>query len=108
MTDPQIEKIKSAVAAADHISPDKKSELISLLDRLEPAISKASETHREDAARVSKLLEQSAHAASGDNLEHLETTLGELKETVRRFEASHPELVSFVTEYSALLSALGF
>jgi hypothetical protein len=30
-----------------------------------------------------------------------------LKRTVEKFEASHPELTAFVTEYSAVLSGLG-
>ena len=107
MADPQIEKIKLAVAAADHIPRDKKTELLELVAKLEPAISRISETHGEHADRISTLVEQSAHAASDNNPEHLETTLGELKQSVRRFEASHPDLVSFVTEYSAFLSALG-
>jgi len=31
----------------------------------------------------------------------------ELKQSVETFEASHPELVAFVTEYSGFLSAMG-
>jgi len=33
--------------------------------------------------------------------------LHELKESVERFEASHPQFAAFVTQYSTLLSALG-
>jgi len=32
----------------------------------------------------------------------------ELKESVEKFEASHPDLAAFVNRYSTLLSALGF
>jgi hypothetical protein len=33
--------------------------------------------------------------------------LHRLKRSVEQFEASHPQLVAAVTEYSAMLSALG-
>jgi hypothetical protein len=33
--------------------------------------------------------------------------LHKLKQSVEKFEASHPELTAFVTEYSALLSNFG-
>jgi len=33
--------------------------------------------------------------------------LHELKQSVENFEASHPQLAAFVTQYSTVLSALG-
>ena len=38
MTDERIQRIKSAVEAADHISPEKKTELLAVLAKLKPAI----------------------------------------------------------------------
>jgi len=38
MTEERIQKIKSAVEAADHISPEKKAELLDVLAKLKPAI----------------------------------------------------------------------
>ena len=107
MADERIEKIKSAVKAADNIPAEKKAELLGLVATLDPVIAKFAETHDEHAQHVAGLLEQSAQAASGENPDRLEKILNELKQSVERFEASHPDLVSFVTEYSALLSALG-
>ncbi|HLW34419.1 MAG TPA: hypothetical protein VKS98_02065 [Chthoniobacterales bacterium] len=107
MADPQIEKIKSAVVAADHIPAEKKAELLGLIATLDPVITKFAETNGKHAQRITGLVEESAQAASRKSPEQLESVLGELKESVQRFEASHPDLVSFVTEYSALLSALG-
>ncbi len=66
MNDEQIEKIKSAIEAADHIPAEKKAELLALFANLK------------------------------------------LKESVEKFEASHPDLAAFVNRYSTLLSALGF
>ena len=107
MSDPRIEKIKSAIETADHIPAEKKTELLGLIATLDPVIAKFAETNDEHAKRIAGLVEASAQEAAGKNPERMESLLGELKQTVARFEASHPDLVSFVTEYSALLSALG-
>ena len=109
MTDERIEKIKSAVEAADHIPPEKKAELSAVLAKLKPAIANVAETHQEDADSISRYVEASAHAATRREKrpEHLNKLTDELRRSVERFEASHPQLTAFVTEYSAVLSALG-
>jgi chromosome segregation ATPase len=109
MTDERIERIKSAVEAADHISAEKKAELLAVLAKLKPAITEVAHTHEEEAERISRYLEASAHEAAGKKKhpEGLEGVLSGLKRSVEKFEASHPDLTSFVTEYSAVLSGLG-
>jgi prefoldin subunit 5 len=109
MTDERIEKIKSAVEAAESIPADKKAELLRLLSKLQPAIAKVSETHHEHAQNIAGLVEASTHEASRTKKKPqlTKTPLHELKQSVENFEASHPELVALVTEYSALLAALG-
>ncbi len=86
MTDERIEKTKSAVESAGNIPADKKAELLGLLSKLKPAI--ATIRAQKKPERIKRL----SH---------------ELKQSVETFEASHPDLVSFVTEYSAFLSAMG-
>ena len=61
MTDERIQKIKSAVEAADHISPEKKAELLAVLAKLKPAIAKVAQTHEEEAESISRFVEASAH-----------------------------------------------
>ena len=108
MTDERIQKIKSAVEAADHISPEKKAELLAVLAKLKPAIAKVAQTHQEDAQSISQFVEASAHeAARKKHPEGLERVLGKLRKSVEKFEASHPDLTAFVAEYSALLSSYG-
>jgi prefoldin subunit 5 len=109
MTDERIRKIKSAVESADHISPEKKAELLDVLAKLKPAIAKVAQTHEEDAQSISRLVEDSAHevASKNERPESVKRILQRLKQTVEKFEASHPELTAFVTEYSAVLSGLG-
>lgn len=107
MADERIEKIKTAIETADHIPANKKAELLELIAGLDPVISKFAQTNDEHAHQIAGLVEASTQEAASKNPEKLETALDELKQTVQKFEASHPDLVSFVTEYSAVLSALG-
>ena len=109
MTDEQIEKTKSAVESAGNIPADKKAELLGLLSKLKPVIAKVSQTHHEDAQSIARLVEASARETirGQKKPEPIKKPLHELKQSVEKFEASHPELVAFVTEYSAFLSALG-
>jgi hypothetical protein len=109
MTDERIQKIKSAVESADHISPEKKTELLAVLAKLKPAIAQVAQTNEEEAERISRFVEASAHriAAKKERPEGLERILHKLKQSVEKFEASHPDLTAFVTEYSAVLSGLG-
>ena len=109
MTDERIQKIKSAVESADHISPEKKAELLDVLAKLKPAIAEVAQTHEEEAEKISQFVESSAReiASKKERPESVERVLQKLKRTVEKFEASHPELTAFVTEYSAVLSGLG-
>ena len=107
--DQQIDKIQAAVEAADHIPADKKAELLGLLSRLKPAIAKASQTHQDHAEKIVRLVEASAHEATHGERKPgaIRKLVRELEQSVKKFEASYPDLVAAVTEYSALLSALG-
>ena len=109
MTDEHIEKTKSAIESAENIPADRKAELLELLSKLKPAIAKVSETHHEDAKSIARLVEASAHETvrAEKKPEHTNRLLHELKRSVGNFEASHPQLAAFVTQYSTLLSALG-
>jgi ABC-type transporter Mla subunit MlaD len=109
MTDEGIEKIKSAVEAADHIPADKKAELLALLADIKPAIAKVAQTHPEDAQSIGQSVEASVQIAARENKrpERVERAVRELKQSVAKFEASHPDLAAFVNRYSTLLSALG-
>ena len=110
MTDERIQKIKAAVEAADHISPEKKAEFLAVLAKLRPAIAEVAQTSEEEAESISRFVEASAHEVAGkkERSESVERVLQRLKQSVQKFEASHPQLTSFVTEYSAVLSGLGF
>jgi hypothetical protein len=109
MTEERIEKIKSAVESADHIPPEKKTELLAVLAKLKPAIAEVAQINEEEAERISRFVEASAHEVAGtkERPEGLDRVLHKLKQSVEKFEASHPDLTAFVTEYSAVLSGMG-
>jgi prefoldin subunit 5 len=109
MSDERIEKTKAAVDAAGHIPADQKAALSAALSKLKPALAQISQTHQEDAESIARLVEASAREATRQEKrpEHLNTHLDSLKQSVEKFEASHPQLTAFVTEYSAILSAFG-
>lgn len=109
MSDERIEKTKATVDAAGHLPADTKAALSAALSKLKPELAQISQTHQEDAESIARLVEASAHEATRQEKrpEHLHTYLHELKQSVEKFEASHPKLAAFVNEYSTLLSALG-
>ena len=109
MIDEHIEKTKSAIESAGNIPAHKKAELLGLLSKLKPTIAKVSETHNDDARSIARLVEASAQETirAQKKPELTKRLLHELKQSAENFEASHPELVAFVTKYSALLSAMG-
>jgi hypothetical protein len=107
MTDDQIGKIQAAVESADHIPADKKAELLELLSKLKPAIAKDSQTDQDEAQSIGRLVEASIHEATKKKPESTNKLLGELEQSVEKFEASHPELFALVAEYTAFLSAVG-
>ena len=109
MSEQRIEKSKAAIEAADHIPAEKKAELLESLANLEPAIAKVSQTHKEDAQGIARLLEASIHEATRKEKRDgaLKKVLDELKESIEKFEASHPKLVELVGEYSTLLANMG-
>src|SRR4029077_5855125 len=109
MSEQRIEKSKAAIEAADHIPAEKKAELLESLAKLKPAIAKVSPTHKEDAQTIARLLEASTHEATRKEkrVGALKKVLDELKESIEKFEASHPKLVELVGEYSTRLANMG-
>src|SRR4026207_1997881 len=109
MSEQRIEKSKAAIEAADHIPAEKKAELLEPMATLNPASAKFPPTHREDAQTIARLLEASTHEATRKEKRAgaLKKVLDELKESIEKFEASHPKLVELVGEYSTRIADPG-
>jgi hypothetical protein len=109
MSEERIEKSKAAVETADHIPAEKKAELLESLAKLKPVIAKVSQTHEEDAQSIARLVEASTLEATRKEKRAgaLKKTLGELTQSIEKFEASHPKVFEVVSEYSTLLANMG-
>ena len=107
MSDEHLHRAESVVRRAENISGDKKVELLGLLSRLKSAIGPVSKTHAEDAQSVARLAEASAREATHKRPNQLEKVLHELKQSVDKFEASHPDLVIAVNEFATILAEMG-
>jgi len=107
MSDEHLHRAESVVKRAENISADKKVELLGLLSRLKSVIGDVSQTHAEDARSVARLAEVSAREATLKRPNQLEKALHELKQSVEKFEASHPDLVITVNEFATLLAEMG-
>jgi prefoldin subunit 5 len=109
MSDERIEKTKAAVDAAGHIPAEKKAALSAALSKLKPALAQISQTHHEDAQDIAQLIEASTHEATRAKKEPelLRAALNRLKESVEKFESSHPELVQRVNGVATVLAEMG-
>jgi hypothetical protein len=109
MIEERIKKSKSAVEEAETLSADQKAELLGLLSKAQSILGKVSKTHKADAYEIARLVETSLNEASRaqKNPGKIQSLLQDLKQSIEKFETSHPDLVHFVTEYSTLLAAMG-
>src|SRR5438045_6030183 len=107
MSDEHLHRAESAVKTAGNISADQKVELLGLLSRLKSAIADVSQRHAEDARSVARLTEASAREATHKKPNQLEKALHELKQSVEKLEASHPNLVITVNDFATFLAEMG-
>ncbi len=107
MSDEHLHRAESAVKRAENISADKKVELLGLLSRLKTAIGDVSQMHAQDAQSVARLAQASAREATLKKPNQLEKALHELKQSVEKFEASHPNLVITVNDFATFLAEMG-
>jgi len=107
MSDEHLHRAETVIKTANNISAEKKVEFVGLLSRLKSAIGDVSQTHAGDAQSVARLAEASAREATLKRPNQLEKTLRELKRSVDKFEASHPDLVITANEFATLLAEMG-
>lgn len=106
MIEDTISKIEARIQGADSITPERKAELLKLLDTLKSEISGVS---KEQAESIAGFTERSTHEAtrSNQNPELLNLSLKGMSQSVEGFEKSHPQLVQIVNSISQTLSNLG-
>ena len=109
MIEDTIQKIEQQLNSAQAIKPERREELLKLLQTLKSEVSMLSKTHGEEAASIARFTEVSAHEAtrSSQDPQLLDLSLEGLRSSARSFEESHPKLVQIVNSISRTLSNLG-
>ncbi|MFH1037100.1 MAG: DUF4404 domain-containing protein [PVC group bacterium] len=109
MIDKTVKKIEETVAGAPSLSEEKREQLLALLGELKTEITRLSRTHRETALSIADKSHASArHATREDRDEQaVAASIDDLTAVVKKFEASHPGLVSVVNSFCNALADLG-
>jgi hypothetical protein len=109
MIQDHIDKIETKLRGAGGIPEETRGELLHLLSTLKTEIGNLSETHKEDAASITRFADLSAHEATREQKKpaQVETALHGLRSSVEGFESSHPVLVQIVNKFAAILSNMG-
>lgn len=109
MIEDTIQKIEQQLNSAQAIKPERREELLKLLQTLKSEVSMLSKTHGEEAASIARFTEVSTHEAtrSSQDPQLLDLSLEGLRSSARSFEESHPKLVQIVNSISRTLSNLG-
>lgn len=109
MIEDTIAKIEQQLNASQTIKPERREEVLKLLEKLKTEVSTIAGTHVEQAASIAKFTEVSAHEAtrSTQDQQLLDLSLEGLRSSARGFEESHPKLVQIVNAISNTLSNLG-
>jgi len=109
MIEDTITKIEKQLHASQSLRPERREELLALLDTLKSEVKAISVTDREAADSIARFTEVSAHEAirTRQDQQLLDLSLEGLRSSARSFEESHPRLVQIVNSISRTLSNLG-
>ncbi|MCU0788930.1 MAG: DUF4404 family protein [Verrucomicrobia bacterium] len=109
MIEDTIAKIEKQLRASQTIRPERRAELLKLLETLKTEVSSIASSHREEADSIARFTEVSTHEAtrSSQDQQLLDLSLEGLRSSARSFEESHPKLVQIVNSISRTLSNLG-
>ncbi len=109
MIEKTVQEIEKTVTQSPTLSPEKRDQLLRLLGELKKEIQVLSRTHQESALGIADRTHASTRQATREDADRpaLDETIADLKETVGKFEASHPGLVSTVNAFCNALADLG-
>ncbi|HMV43218.1 MAG TPA: DUF4404 family protein [Leptospiraceae bacterium] len=105
-----ITKIEENIRDSKSLDVAKKEELLGLVVSLKKEVVELSATNKEDAETVANFTKASTHEVikSNKNKDLIDLSIKGLSESVSKFEASHPDLVSVVNSICVSLSNSGF
>jgi hypothetical protein len=109
MINDTLTKIENKINSAKNINEEKKKELLRLISILKREMLEVSKTDIEHAQSIANFVNASAHEAMKEIVDpHMfELASQGLSASVRKFEVTHPDLVSVVNALSTLLAGMG-
>lgn len=109
MINDTLNKIKNNIINTANIDESKKKELLSLIENLKYEINKLSVSDAENAQTIANFAKASTHeAVKGKRDDELASlSIKGLSLSAKRFEVSHPNLVSAVNSVCTFLSNMG-
>jgi hypothetical protein len=104
-----ISHIEKIIRKSSTLSKKQKKELLHQIGNLQKEISVLSKTNPEQAQSIAGFTQVSMYEAirSEKNPELTQLSFNGLKESVRRFEVSHPQLVAVIDGIMDMLVAIG-
>jgi len=109
MIDETIAKIQLRLEQAPTLSPEKRRELLGLLDQLRTEIAGVSSVDPDQAQSIAGFADLSAHEATRTEPrpDTRKSAISGLEASVRGFETAHPRLTAVVNRIADALSNLG-
>jgi hypothetical protein len=109
MIEKTMKEIQVKIEKQGAVTPKTRKELLTLLAKLESEITRLSVTDSEHAQSIAGFIERSTHEATREKKhpELLKISLDGLSESVKGFEASHPDLVAEINNICTVLSNMG-
>lgn len=104
-----LAKIEEQIQNSASLTPERRAELIKLLETLKTEVSELAETNADDAQSIANFTQLSTHEAtrSEQKPELLQHSLGGLSASVASLEKTHPRLFQAVQSITDTLSNLG-
>lgn len=109
MINDTLNKIKQTIVNTRNINESKREELLSLIENLKGEIDKLSVNDAENAQTIANFTRTSTHeAVKGKRDDELVSlSINGLALSAKKFEVSHPNLVSAVNSVCTFLSNMG-
>lgn len=104
-----IKKIETEIETSPNLTPERRRELVALLNELRDEVNELAKTDDERARSIATFADASTHEAlrTERNPELVDLSLQGLSSSVKEFENTHPRLVQVVNSVCHTLSNMG-
>lgn len=109
MLEETIKRIENIVNNSENLSKERRQQLINLAVDLKKQLNELSETNKEDANSIAGFTSITTYESLKDEQDDdlLNFTNSGLKLAIRKVEATHPQLIKTIRNFTRILSNLG-